>query len=267
LHSPKKNAIRPFFALISHFSVILKSIFIVFDVFDSIFGVFSAFSVCFWKKKFLFPIGFSNRFSNRFSIVFDRFSIDFLSFLSFSPFFYRFSIVFAVFAVFRIFFWCFLKKKKKKNHFFQSHFYIAFPIVCQPFSIVFRSFSVVFWSFFNHFLRFSLFFPCFLRYFCLYLPIFAYFCFFFFPQRPSGGPGDRRFRARAKHKRAALAQEARRRLPAGQGNAVRAVWRVAVAGWQWHHSTEEIGAVRMVVVWEWQWQYWPRYAHYILARD
>jgi hypothetical protein len=33
-------------------------------------------------------------------------------------------------------------------------------------------------------------------------------------------------------------------------------WGVAVAGWQWDQSTEEISAVRMVCVREWQWQYW-----------
>jgi hypothetical protein len=35
--------------------------------------------------------------------------------------------------------------------------------------------------------------------------------------------------------------------------------RVAVAGWQWCHSKEEISTVRMVSVREWQWQYWPGY--------
>jgi hypothetical protein len=35
---------------------------------------------------------------------------------------------------------------------------------------------------------------------------------------------------------------------------------VAVVGWQWYQSTEEISAVRMVVVRVWQWQYWPSYA-------
>jgi hypothetical protein len=33
-------------------------------------------------------------------------------------------------------------------------------------------------------------------------------------------------------------------------------WGVAVAGWQWDHSIEEITAVRMVPVRVWQWQYW-----------
>jgi hypothetical protein len=31
--------------------------------------------------------------------------------------------------------------------------------------------------------------------------------------------------------------------------------RVAVVGWQWHESIEEINAVRMVVRSLWQWQY------------
>jgi hypothetical protein len=34
---------------------------------------------------------------------------------------------------------------------------------------------------------------------------------------------------------------------------------VAVAGWQWWQSKEDIKAVRMVPVRKWQWQYWPRY--------
>jgi hypothetical protein len=38
-----------------------------------------------------------------------------------------------------------------------------------------------------------------------------------------------------------------------------ATWIVAVAGWQWYQSKEEIGAVRMMFNRAWQWQYWPRY--------
>jgi hypothetical protein len=34
---------------------------------------------------------------------------------------------------------------------------------------------------------------------------------------------------------------------------------VAVAGWQWCHSKEQIRAVRMIVDRRWQWQYWQRY--------
>jgi hypothetical protein len=34
--------------------------------------------------------------------------------------------------------------------------------------------------------------------------------------------------------------------------------RVAVAGWQWWQSKEEITAVRMIPVRVWQWQYWQR---------
>jgi hypothetical protein len=32
-------------------------------------------------------------------------------------------------------------------------------------------------------------------------------------------------------------------------------WGVAVVGWQWYQSIEQIKAVRMVLVRVWQWQY------------
>jgi hypothetical protein len=38
-----------------------------------------------------------------------------------------------------------------------------------------------------------------------------------------------------------------------QGDVVK--WGVAVDGWEWCQSIEEIKAVRLVVVREWQWQY------------
>jgi hypothetical protein len=36
-------------------------------------------------------------------------------------------------------------------------------------------------------------------------------------------------------------------------------YQVAVAGWHWYQSIEEIGAVRMVLDRGWQWQYWLRW--------
>jgi hypothetical protein len=39
---------------------------------------------------------------------------------------------------------------------------------------------------------------------------------------------------------------------------VAVAWGVAVAGWQWWQSKEEIKAVRMVPVKKWQCQYWQR---------
>jgi hypothetical protein len=39
----------------------------------------------------------------------------------------------------------------------------------------------------------------------------------------------------------------------------RAAYQVAVAGWQWYRSTEEVKAVRMVLDRGWQWQYWLRW--------
>jgi hypothetical protein len=42
---------------------------------------------------------------------------------------------------------------------------------------------------------------------------------------------------------------------------------VAVAGWQWDHWTEEIEAVRMVVVRVWQWQYWQSWGVFFLKKN
>jgi hypothetical protein len=43
----------------------------------------------------------------------------------------------------------------------------------------------------------------------------------------------------------------------GSGNEQGVGQGVAVVGWQWMQSTEDVRAVRMVPVGEWKWQYWP----------